>query len=164
MRPYPAVDGFLKAKERTGVLLLEREDTPLALFHLEGGRLLKATGLIPIAPGLPPKDPWSLLELELDHLGRVEEEKGWYSAWLLVAEQLSLSLFALCAAPGKKRLRFLPEPSPEEVRRYGAGYPLREDILGLFFAEGRAEEGKSARNSPLGERQKPPSRGRGRGG
>jgi hypothetical protein len=141
MKTHPAVEGLLKLGERTGVLLLEREDALLALFHLEGGRLLKATGLTAIVPEASPKDPRDLLRIELDRLKRVEREKGWYAAWVLVAEQLSLSLFALRSIPGKKRLRFVSEAPPEEVRRYGAGYPLREDILRLFFAEGRRSDG-----------------------
>jgi len=141
MKTHPAVDGLLKLGERTGVLFLEREDALLALFHLEGGRLLKATGLIGIVPGVSSEDPRRLLKLEVDHLKRMESEKGWYSAWLLVAEQLSLSLSALRSIPGKKRLRFASEAPPEEVRRYGAGYPLREDILRLFFTERRAGDG-----------------------
>ncbi len=141
MKTHPAMEGLLKLKGRTGTLYLERDDLLLAFFHLEEGRLLKATGLIAIAPETPPEDPHQLLKLELNHLKQVEKQKGWYSAWLLVAEQLSLSLFALRTIPGKKRLRFLPDGPPEEVRHYGAGYPLREDILRLFFAEGRAGEG-----------------------
>jgi hypothetical protein len=54
---------------------------------------------------------------------------------LLLAEQLSFSLFAIRTLPGKKRLRFLAGEPPEEVRRYGAGYPLREDILELFLGK-----------------------------
>jgi len=139
MKTHPAIDGLLRLKERTGVLFLEREGALLALFHLEGGRLLKATGLIAIVPGLSLEDPRHILKIELGHLKRVEREKGWYPAWFLVAEQLSLSLFALRSIPGKKRLRFVPEPPPEGTRRYGAGYPLREDVLRLFFAERREE-------------------------
>jgi hypothetical protein len=135
MKTHPVVDALLKLKERTGVLFLEREDALLAFFHLKDGRLLKATGLITLAPDFPLEDPHRLLRLELNYLKRVERKNGWYPAWLLVAEQLSLSLFALRAIPGKKRLRFLPGVCPEEVYHYGAGYPLREDILKLFFAE-----------------------------
>ncbi len=141
MKAHPAMEGLLRLKGRTGTLYLERDDFLLALFHLEEGRLLKATGLIAIAPESSPGDPWHLLEVELGHLERVEREKGWHAAWLLVAEQLSLSLFALRALPGRKRLRFFAREVPAEVRRYGAGYPLREDILRLFFAERRAGDG-----------------------
>jgi hypothetical protein len=135
MKPHPVIDGLLKLKDRTGVLFLERDDALFALFHLENGRLLKATGLIAIAPEVSSEDPRRLLKHELNHLKRVEKQEGWHPAWLLVAEQLSLSLSALRSIPGKKRLRFVSETPPEEVRRYGAGYPLREDILRLFFAE-----------------------------
>jgi hypothetical protein len=129
------MEGLLRLKGRTGTLYLDCEDLLLALFHLEEGRLLKATGLIALAPELPPKDPQSLLSIEIAYLRRVEREKGWYHAWLLVTEQLSLSLLALRTLPGKKRLRFLAGEPPEEVRHYGAGYPLREDILELFFSK-----------------------------
>jgi hypothetical protein len=135
MKTHPAMEGLLRLKGRTGTLYLEREDLLLALFHLEEGRLLKATGLTALNPELPPKDPRSLLPIEMTHLRRGERDKGWYYAWLLVAEQLSFSLFAIHTLPGKKRLRFLAGEPPEEVRRYGAGYPLREDILELFFAK-----------------------------
>ena len=144
MKTHPAMEGFLKLKERTGTLYLEREGHLLALFHLEGGRLLKATGLIALTPQFPPKDPQSILRIEMAHLRQVEREKGWYHAWLLVAEQLSLSLFAIRTLPGKKRLRFLAGKPPEEVRRYGAGYPLREDILELFFGKGQVGDGGGA--------------------
>jgi len=129
------MEGLLKLKGRTGTLYLDREDLLLALFHLEEGRLLKATGLIALTPELPPKDPQGLLPIEMAHLRQIEKEKGWYHAWLLVAEQLSFSLFAIRTLPGKKRLRFLANRPPEEVRYYGAGYPLREDILELFFGK-----------------------------
>jgi hypothetical protein len=135
------MEGFLRLKERTGTLYLEREDHLLALFHLGEGRLLKATGLIALTPELPPEHPQSLLRIEMAHLRQVEREKGWYYAWLLVAEQLSLSLFAIRTLPGKKRLRFLPGEPPEEVRHYGAGYPLRENILELFFGKGQVGDG-----------------------
>lgn len=137
MKTHPVVDALLKLKGRTGVLFLEREDTLLAFFHLEDGRLLKATGLIALAPEFPLEAPPRLLQIELNYLKRVERKKGWYPAWLFVAEQLSLSLFALRTVPGKKRLRFLPGTCPEEVRHYGAGYPLREDILELFLGKGQ---------------------------
>jgi hypothetical protein len=133
MKTHPAMEGLLRLKGRTGTLYLECEDLLLALFHLEEGRFLKATGLITLTTELSPKDPLSLLSIEIAHLRQVEREKGWYHAWLLVAEQLSLSLFAIRTLPGKKRLRFLANEPPEEVRYYGAGYPLREDILELFF-------------------------------
>jgi hypothetical protein len=135
MKTHPAMEGLLRLKGHTGTLYLEREDLLLALFHLEEGRLLKATGLIALTPELPPKDPRSLLPIEMTHLRRVERDKGWYYAWLLVAEQLSFSLFAIRTLPGKKRLRFLAGEPPEEVRYYGAGYPLREDILEPFFGK-----------------------------
>jgi hypothetical protein len=138
MKTHPAMEGLLRLKGRTGTLYLEREDLILALFHLEEGRLLKATGLITLTPELPPTDPRSLLRIEITYLEQVEREKGWYHAWLLVAEQLSFSLFAIRALPGKKRLRFLAGEPPEKVRHYGAGYPLREDILELFLGNGRA--------------------------
>jgi hypothetical protein len=125
-KTHPAMEGFLRLKGRTGTLHLERDDLLLALFHLEEGRLLKATGLIALSPELLPKDPQSLLQVEMAYLDRVEREKGWYHAWLLVADQLSLSLFAIRTLPGKKRLRFLADEPPEKVRHYGAGYPLRE--------------------------------------
>ncbi len=141
MKTHPAMEGLLRLKGRTGTLYLERDDFLLALFHLEEGRFLKATGLIGLTPELPLEDPRSLLPIEMAHLRRVEGEKGWYHAWFLVAEQLSLSLFAIRTLPGKKRLRFLANEPPGEVRYYGAGYPLREDILRLFFAEGRTGDG-----------------------
>lgn len=119
VRTHPAVEGLLRLRGRTGTLYLEREDLLLALFHPEQGKLLKATGLIALTAEFPPKDPESLLPIEINHLHQVEREKGWYHAWLLVAEQLSLSLFALRTLPGKKRLRFLAGEPPEEVRRYG---------------------------------------------
>jgi hypothetical protein len=73
----------------------------------------------------------------------VEEEKGWYEAWRLVAEQLTMSLFALRALPGKKRLSFVAVAISEAVRRYGSGYPLREDVLALFLdSKGRGEGGE----------------------
>ncbi len=144
MKTHPAMEGLLRLKGRTGTLYLERDNLLLALFHLEQGRLLKATGLIGLTPELPPEDPQNLLPAEIAHLRQVEREKGWYHAWLLVAEQLSLSLFALRTLPGKKRLRFLADEPPEEVRRYGAGYPLREDILQLFLGKGQAGDGGTA--------------------
>jgi hypothetical protein len=138
MKTHPAMEGLLRLKGRTGTLYLERKDFLLALFHLEEGRFLKATGLIALTLELPPKDPQSLLSVEIAHLRQVEREKGWYHAWFLVAEQLSFSLFAIRTLPGKKRLRFLANEPPEEVRYYGAGYPLREDILELFFDKKQA--------------------------
>ncbi len=72
MRVHPALDGLLKLRDRAGVLLLERDSALLALFHLEEGRLLKATGLIAFVPESSPGEPWCLLEVELDHLRRVE--------------------------------------------------------------------------------------------
>ncbi len=140
MKTHPAMEGLLRLKGRSGTLYLERENLLLALFHLEEGRLLKATGLVPLAPELPPKDPHNLLPIEMTYLHQLERERGWYHAWFLVAKQLSSSLFALRGLPGKKRLRFLAREPQEEVRRYGAGYPLREDILELFFGVGRAAD------------------------
>ncbi len=140
MRRHPALEGLLKLRGETGILFLERDGSLLALFHLEAGRLLKATGLAALVPGIPLEDPRRLLRVELALLRHVEEKKGWYEAWELVAEQLTSSLFALRALPGKKRLSFAKTTIPEEVRRYGAGYPLREDILALFLdSKGRGE-------------------------
>jgi hypothetical protein len=133
MKRHPALEGLLKLRGETGILFLERDGSLLALFHLEEGRLLKATGLIALTPKTSLEDPRHLLRLELVLLRQVEEERGWYEAWRLAAEQLTLSLFALRTLPGKKRLGFAPAPTPEAVRRYGAGYPLREDVLALFL-------------------------------
>ncbi len=144
MKTHPAMEGLLRLKGRTGTLYLERDDFLLALFHLEEGRFLKATGLIGLTPELPPEDPQSLLHTEIAHLRQVEGERGWYYAWVLVAEQLSFSLFAIRTLPGKKRLRFLAGKPPEEVRYYGAGYPLREDILELFFGKGQVGDSGGA--------------------
>jgi hypothetical protein len=75
----------------------------------------------------------------------VEEKRGWHEAWQLVAEQLTVSLFALRALPGRKRLGFARAAIPEEVRRYGAGYALREDVLALFLdSKERGEEWEDA--------------------
>jgi hypothetical protein len=126
VKTHPAMEGLLRLKKRTGTLHLERGDLLLALFHLEEGRLLKATGLVALSPEVSSKNLKSLLQVEMAYLDRVEREKGWYHAWLLVADQLSLSLFAIRTLPGKKRLRFLADEPPEKVRHYGAGYPLRE--------------------------------------
>jgi len=143
MKRHPALEALLKLGEETGILLLERGDSLLALFHLEEGRLLKATGLAPLIPLIPEtssEDPRRLLRVELALLHQVEKKMGWYEAWQLVAEQLTHSLFALRALPGKKRLRFAATAVPEEVRRYGTGYPLREDVLALFLdSKGRGE-------------------------
>jgi hypothetical protein len=145
MRRHPALEGLLKLKGETGILFLERDGLLLALFHLEEGRLLKATGLAALFPETSSEDPRRLLRLELALLRRVEEKRGWYEAWQLVAEQLSASLFALRALPGKKRLGFARAAIPEEVRRYGAGYPLREDVLALFLdSKERGEEWEDA--------------------
>jgi hypothetical protein len=142
MKRHPALEGLLKLREETGILFLERDGSLLALFHLEEGRFLKATGLVALTPEISSEDPRRLLQLELVLLRQVEEQKGWYEAWRLAAEQLTLSLFALRALPGKKRLRFAAAAVPEAVRRYGAGYPLREDILGLFLDSKRRGEGE----------------------
>jgi hypothetical protein len=142
MKRHPAIEGLLKLREETGILFLERDGSLLALFHLEAGRLLKATGLVALVPETSSEEPRRLLRLELVFLRQVEEKRGWYEAWRLVAEQLSLSLFALRALPGKKRLGFAAVAVPEAVRRYGAGYPLREDILALFLDSKRRGEGE----------------------
>jgi hypothetical protein len=140
MKRHPALEGLLKLRGKTGILFLERDGRLVALFHLEEGRLLKATGLVALVPDVSSKDPRHLLQFELVFLRQVEKKKGWYEAWRLVAEQLTLSLSALRALPGKKRLGFAAAAVPETVRRYGAGYPLREDILALFLdAKGRGE-------------------------
>jgi hypothetical protein len=140
MKRHPALEALLKLRGRTGVLLLEQNGSLLALFHLEGDRLLKATGLVALAPEIPSGNLHQLLQLELALLRQVEEKRGWYEAWRLVAEQLTLSLFALRALPGRKRLSFAATTVPEAVRRYGAGYPLREDVLALFLdSKGRGE-------------------------
>jgi len=147
MKRHPALEGLLKLREETGILFLERDGSLLALFHLEEGRLLKATGLVALTPEIPSEDPRRLLRLELVLLRQVEEKRGWYEAWRLVAEQLSLSLFALRALPGKKRLGFAVVAVPEAVRSYGAGYPLREDVLALFLdskERGKGEEWEDA--------------------
>jgi len=140
MKRHPALEALLKLRKETGTLFLERDDSLLALFHLEEGRLLKATGLAPLIPEASSEDPRRLLRVELALLHQVEKKMGWYEAWQLVAEQLTHSLFALRALPGKKRLGFTATAIPEEVRRYGAGYPLREDVLALFLdSKGRGE-------------------------
>ncbi len=140
MGRHPALEGLLKLRGETGVLFLERDGSLLALFHLEAGRLLKATGLVALAPKASSEDPHRLFRVEPALLRQVEEKRGWYEAWRLVAEQLTFSLFALRALPGRKRLSFVGAAVPEEVRRYGAGYPLREDILALFLdSKGRGE-------------------------
>jgi hypothetical protein len=142
MKRHPALEGLLKLREETGILYLERDGFLLALFHLEEGRLLKATGLVALNPEISSEDPRRLLRVELVFLRHVEEKKGWYEAWRLTAEQLTLSLFALRALPGKKRLGFAAAAVPEAVRRYGAGYPLREDVLALFLDSKRRGKGE----------------------
>jgi hypothetical protein len=142
MKRHPALEGLLKLREETGILFLERDGSLLALFHLEAGRLLKATGLVALVPGISLEDPRCLLRLELVFLRQVEEKRGWYEAWRLASDQLTLSLFALRALPGRKRLGFAGAAIPEEVRRYGAGYPLREDVLALFLDSKRRGEGE----------------------
>jgi hypothetical protein len=122
MRRHPVLEALLKLREKPGTLFLERDGHLLALFHLEEGRLLKATGLVTLDPEIPPVNLHRLLPLELRFLRQVEERRGWHEAWRLTAEQLTLSLFALRGLPGKKRLGFAPAPTPEAVRRYGAGY------------------------------------------
>jgi len=142
MKRHPALESLLKLGKETGILSLERDGSLLALFHLEEGRLLKATGLVTLTPKISLEDPRHLLRLELVFLRQVEEKRGWYEAWRLAAEQLTLSLFALHTLPGRKRLSFAKAPIPEAVRRYGAGYPLQEDILALFLDSKRRGEGE----------------------
>jgi hypothetical protein len=54
---HPALEGLLKLREETGILFLERDGFLLALFHLEEGRLLKATGLVSLVPDVSSGDP-----------------------------------------------------------------------------------------------------------
>ncbi len=63
----------------------------------------------------------------------MEGREGWLAAWKLVARQLSESMPALRSLPGRKRLSFQEGPVPHGVLRYGAGYPLREELLEAFF-------------------------------
>ena len=142
MKRHPVLEGLLKLREKTGILFLERNGHLTALFHLEEGRLLKATGLVTLVPDASSEDPHRLLQLELAFLRQVEERRGWYEAWRLAAEQLTLSLFALRALPGKKCLGFAAAAVPEAVRHHGAGYPLREDVLALFLDSKRRGEGE----------------------
>ena len=131
---HPLARAFLKVAGREGVLVLERREGAPVFFHVAEGFLLKTTGLISLRllMGEDVLTPGNLEE-DLALLQEVEARKGPPAAWWLVANQATATLLGLSSLPGKKRLGFAPEPVPEVLRRFGAGYRLTPEVLSLFF-------------------------------
>ncbi|WP_448377507.1 hypothetical protein [Fervidobacterium sp.] len=159
---HPLARAFLKVADQEGVLVLERREGAPVFFHVADGFLLKATGLISLRllmgeNTLAPGD----LEEDLALLREVEAKEGLSAAWWLAAGQATATLLALPSLPGKKKLGFVPEPAPEALRRFGAGYRLTPGVLSLFFPTPRFSTPTSLQAALAALRGEEPGEGRG---